>query len=284
MDEIIRRKLIKCIGGSAFAGTAFSGVASASESDNFDDRLGLKRTKQDASIRDQQIGKVWSAEPVKEMRSFLKKEYNITVTPSDLDAYIIESSEGNASFRLFRTPFEEEKDIKADVVIRDLEDGTHVSATIGTNVYKSSPSITNNGDNQSRSSELEEYGIITGQEWSDNLDINSDSNSITTQNNCDFTWDYPLGLDDTPPNWVCEAVFYLGGLALAVYPEPTTSGLGIAIITITAGSGGCSVAYTIEDETEVNLGATIIVCLETSCEVDGFGVNCDFDFQAYLEP
>jgi len=60
--------------------------------------------------------------------------------------------------------------------------------------------------------------------------------------------------------------------------------LGVAIITITAGSGGCAVGYTIEDETGVNLGATVVVCLETSCEIDGFGVNCDFDFQAYLEP
>lgn len=284
MDELIRRKLLKSIGGSAFAATAFAGAGSAKESSDDDPGLGLKRTKLDASVRNRQIGKIWSDDPVKEMRLFLKKEHDITVTPSNLDAFVVESSEGNASFRLFRTPFGEEHDLEADFVIRDLEDGARVSATIGTDVYKSSPSITSSEGIQSRSSKLEGYDIITGLEWSGQLEVDPNDSITTAQNNCDFTWLYPLGLDNAPPNWVCEAVAYLGGIVLVVYPEPTTSAAGVATITTTAASGGCAVAYTIEDETGVNLGATVVVCLNSSCHIDGFSVDCDFNFQAYLEP
>jgi FtsH-binding integral membrane protein len=125
---------------------------------------------------------------------------------------------------------------------------------------------------------------VKGAEWTSQLETTSESGPITTQNDCDFTWEYEFGTDGSPPNWVCEAVAYLGGVVLTVYPEPTTSAAGIATIAITTASGGCTVAYTIEDETEINLGATVGVCLNSSCSIDGFGVDCNFDWQAYLEP
>nr|WP_152417756.1 hypothetical protein [Haloferax larsenii] len=157
----------------------------------------------------------------------------------------------------------------------------HISATVGTEVYKSGPSIVSDDDVKSQDPDLKEYSIITGQEWTDQLTEGS-NNSIGTYSSCDFTWDYELGTDATPPNWMCEAVFVLGGLALTVIPEPGSSAAGVATLTITAASGGCTVAYTIEDETGIDLGATITVCMNSSCSVSGFEVDCDFDFKAYL--
>lgn len=282
MDEIMRRKLLKSIGGSAFAATAFSGATSAKGSSDSDTGLGFNITKLDTSTRDQQIGEVWSAPPVKEMRSFLKKEHDIVVTPNDLEAFIVESSESDASFHLFRTPFEGENSLEADFVVRDLGDGAHASATVGTDVYKSTPSVTSGEGIQSHSPELEGYDIITGLEWSERKDVSS-NDEITIQNNCDFSWEFRLGLNTSPPYWLCEAVSILGGLALTVLPEPTTSAAGVATLSLTAAGGGCTIGYTIEDKTGVDVGTNVVVCMNTSCQIDGFGTHCDFEFQSYLK-
>lgn len=292
MKEMNRRMILQAIGGSAFAASAIAGGASAEESSDENKGLGLERTKLAEPVRNQKISDIWGADPVREMRTFLKKERDISVTPNDLDAFLVESSEGNASFHLFRTPLEEAGSREVDFVVRDLEDGARVSATIGNDLYNSGPEVSQQGL-ESDSPELEGYEIVTGVEWynqpalegSSQLKTDSDSTVTTAAApSCDFTWNYAFGLDAAPPNWVCEAVAYLGGVALIVYPEPTTSVGGVAVITITVASGGCSVAYTIEDETGINLGATVVVCLNSACNIDGFGVNCDFDFRAWVEP
>ncbi|WP_396611141.1 hypothetical protein ACH9L7_13100 [Haloferax sp. S1W] len=286
MDDIMRRTLLRRIAGSTIATGAFAGSAAAHESsDDKQPGLGLDIEKQEVSVRDNQLGSVWSTDPVKEMRKFLRKEHDIKIVPNDLDTYLVKPSDKPSDkqngFLLHRTPLSNETDLEADFVIRDHEDGTYTSSTVGIDVYKSGPSIVGNDDIKSQDPDLKEYNIITGQEWTDQL-AKISNNSIGTYSSCDLTWDFEFGTDAQPPKWVCEAVFIVGGVTLAILPEPTSTAAGVATLSIYVTSGGCALTQKIEDNTEIDLGATVTLCMNSSCSLSGFAVDCDFDFKAYL--
>nr|WP_152417755.1 hypothetical protein [Haloferax larsenii] len=126
MDDTMRRTLLRSIAGSTIATGAFAGSAAASNSSDEKPGLGFDIEKQEVSVRDNQIGSVWSADPVKEVKKFLRKEHDIKIVPNDLDTYLVKRSNEQGEqneFHLYRTPLSDETDLEADLVIRDHEDG-----------------------------------------------------------------------------------------------------------------------------------------------------------------
>lgn len=228
------------------------------------------------------------------MRSFLKKEKGTNVRPSDFKGYKVSDREGTITatssqsdhdFVLLRTPVSPDEEEVTGFVIRIQNNDVYVTATVDNTPYKSNPlTVEKKSGFIAQNKTPEGYDIVTSSELSRHESQRTkdpvDTGFQIAASGVDCIESVTLSLtSDYVPNWLCELVYYMGGISLVLYPEPTSSATGIRIITITATSGGCSVSHTIEDETGIS---SFTICYEGNDRyMDGIRPICTPQFTAY---
>lgn len=230
------------------------------------------------------------------MRRFLQDETGIDISPTDIEGYRVDIT-GPSEDEFIHLKSSVESVGGNDVYfVANLHNGRVLtSATIGNNIYRSSQSMNQSQvdamsahgqEGEIREMEPRGYGLVDSTEYAKRENEASvDNGGVRTlaHDDCQVSVILPIGTDYIP-EWLCQLVSVVGGITLSIYPEPTSTYAGIGVLTLTATSGGCTVAHTFEDETGTDLSGGITVCFDGgyTCYWDNIPPTCQPNLSSWI--
>lgn len=268
--KLNRRNILKGIGISA---TSSSIVSTAAASGTRDEEGGLEITEMSEYETYQNLSNVLDLDPFVEMREFLLEERQSRLRLWDTDGYRATVPDDEDRIKVIKVPidnFESDDGMLTVTIFPDNE--LMITANLSDETYRSGSIISESGSDDRTTSSTEsdahtaagDHDVMTLEQWTEKATEQVDADPVSAMGGPDCAQKAVLEWDSSVPGWVCEVVFILGSVTVIVFPEPSSSAAGIAAITITATSGGCTAAYKIQNNTDTDL-SRYTICLTYDC-------------------
>lgn len=256
MSDFNRRTLMKTLGAGSLAVSGISGTSAASGA------TASPGESEELSTWEayQYLLKSLEYEPVEEMRTYLRQEKRAWIDTDGLSGKKIIPEE-QPTHALLTVPLATTQGEEGLLFIRVFEKTAVATVDIDGSVFKSNPDIVGS-DVSIASSTEDDYGVVTGREWREQVDSNGGEVSI--QIDCDTTFG-PVEVGG-PLCGLIQGTALLAGAVATVVPEPYSTAAGYVTLTSGAVGGTCKIGQEIDKYYDCNI-TKVKICVEWNCSV-----------------